>query len=104
MENRIGKWLIDVYNQIGEIDSYLATNTTFKDYQENRMLKRATERNLMIIGEAVNRIVTHQPDIEITHAGKSLASEILSCTTMKRFPMKWFGLSFNRICLISGLR
>ena len=68
METRIGKWLIDIYNQIGEIDGYLAQNSSFEDYQENGMLKRATERNLMIIGEAINRIISNQPDIGITNA------------------------------------
>lgn len=29
----------------------------FKDYQHNKMLKRAVERELEIIGEAMNRIL-----------------------------------------------
>jgi len=34
------------------------------------MLKRAIERNLEIIGEAANRILARNPDIEITNARK----------------------------------
>ena len=34
------------------------------------MLKRAIERNLEIIGEATNRILARNPDIEITNARK----------------------------------
>jgi len=34
------------------------------------MLKRAIERNLEIIGEATNRILARNPDIEITNMRK----------------------------------
>jgi uncharacterized protein with HEPN domain len=34
------------------------------------MLKRAIERNLEIIGEATNRILARNPEIEITNARK----------------------------------
>ena len=34
------------------------------------MLKRAIERNLEIIGEATNRILARNPDVEITNARK----------------------------------
>lgn len=36
--------------------------------QENIMFKRALERNVEIIGEAVNRILSTEPEIAITHA------------------------------------
>jgi len=35
---------------------------SFSEYQKNHLLKRAIERNLEIIGEAMNRIVTKDPD------------------------------------------
>jgi uncharacterized protein with HEPN domain len=34
------------------------------------MLKRAVERNLEIIGEATNRILAREPEIEISNARK----------------------------------
>ncbi len=59
MDERILKWLFDIKFSIEEIDSYFeTTEKTFLAYQKNRMLKRAVERNLEIIGEAVNRIIT----------------------------------------------
>lgn len=59
MDERILKWLFDVKFSIEEIDSYfLGAEKDFFKYRENLMLKRAVERNLEIIGEAVNRILT----------------------------------------------
>ena len=37
---------------------------------QNLMLKRAVERNLEIIGEATNRILARDPEIEISNARK----------------------------------
>jgi len=57
MDERILKWLFDVKMAIDEIDSYFVNDQKdFFKYRKNVMLKRAIERNLEIIGEAVNRI------------------------------------------------
>ena len=59
MDERILKWLYDVKLCTEEIDSFfIGQERNFSQYKENIMLKRAIERNLEIIGEAVNRIVT----------------------------------------------
>ena len=59
MDERINKWLIDIQSSILEIESFLAGGPgSFAEYQKNQILKRAVERNLEIIGEAMNRIVT----------------------------------------------
>nr|WP_081625030.1 HepT-like ribonuclease domain-containing protein [Rhodonellum ikkaensis] len=42
----------------------------FIDYQKNKMLKRAIERNLEIIGEAMNRIIKRDPKF-INHLPES---------------------------------
>lgn len=58
MDERILKWLYDVKFAIAEIDSYFeTTEKLFAEYKKNTMLKRAVERDLEIIGEAVNRII-----------------------------------------------
>lgn len=55
--------MFDIKIAIEEIDSYFEnTENTFTKYKENLMLKRAIERNLEIIGEAVNRIITRDPN------------------------------------------
>lgn len=58
MDNKILKWLYDIKLATDEIDSYFLKNEkNFLKYKESIMLKRAVERNLEIIGEAVNRII-----------------------------------------------
>ena len=58
MDERIEKQLYDIKFSIEEIESYFeAKDIKFSDYQKNSMLKRATERNLEIVGEAMNRIL-----------------------------------------------
>ncbi|WP_281227264.1 HepT-like ribonuclease domain-containing protein [Flavobacterium aquiphilum] len=51
--------LFDIKLSIDEIDSFFSNEEKdFSKYKNNLMLKRAVERNLEIIGEAVNRIIT----------------------------------------------
>lgn len=65
MDERILKWIFDIKSSIEEINSYFeTTEKTFLVYQKNQMLKRAIERNLEIIGEDVNRIITRDPSFE----------------------------------------
>jgi len=62
MDERINKWLIDICNAIDEIEAFKSNQTkTLVDYENNLILKRAVERNLEIIGEAMNRIITRDP-------------------------------------------
>lgn len=58
MDQRILKWLYDIKLSIEEIESFFENrDDNFFEYRKNIMLKRAVERNLEIIGEAVNRIL-----------------------------------------------
>ncbi|WP_460546456.1 HepT-like ribonuclease domain-containing protein, partial [Echinicola sediminis] len=71
MDERILKWLYDVKIAIDEIESYFEDREKdFLKYRENLMLKRAVERDLEIIGEAINRILKKDDSFEkiITNA------------------------------------
>jgi len=69
MDERILKWLYDIRDAISEIDDFfLDLPKDFDQYRSNNILKRAIERNLEIIGEAVNRILTKDPDFPIENA------------------------------------
>lgn len=58
MDERILKYLFDIKLAIDEIDTYfISEKRDFNLYRQNLMLKRAVERNLEIIGEAINRII-----------------------------------------------
>ncbi|TRW23332.1 DUF86 domain-containing protein [Flavobacterium zepuense] len=64
MDERILKWLFDISAAIDEIESYFENSEkNFFTYKQNTMLKRAVERDLEIIGEAVNRIITRDESL-----------------------------------------
>ena len=57
MDIEIKTWLYDILNAINEIDSFFADRPKdFIAYQHDIRTKRAVERNIEIIGEAMNRI------------------------------------------------
>lgn len=56
MDNKILAWLEDIERSITEIDEFLPTERNFMAYQKDLKTKKAIERNIEIIGEAVNRI------------------------------------------------
>jgi uncharacterized protein with HEPN domain len=69
MNEKILKYLYDIELSCSEIDSFIHQNASKKDdFLSNLMLKRAVERNLEIIGEAVRRITHLKPDFPITNA------------------------------------
>jgi len=71
MDEQIEKWLHDIKSAIEEIEDYFTVNEkTFQSFRNNTILKRAIERDLEIIGEAVNRILNKEPAIQISNARK----------------------------------
>ena len=71
MDERVEKWLYDIRFAIEEVDSFFNENgKTFEAFRQNTLLKRAIERNLEIIGEAVNRILSKDENIAIENAKK----------------------------------
>lgn len=71
MDNSIKTWLYDILNSINEIESYFVeTPKMFEMYQNDLRTKRAIERNIEIIGEAMNRILKENSGIEISNSRK----------------------------------
>lgn len=69
MDEKIKACLYDVLQSINEIESYFDQGTRkFDLYKKDIKTKRAVERNLEIIGEAVNRIIKINPMFELTNA------------------------------------
>jgi uncharacterized protein with HEPN domain len=69
MNPDIKTWLYDIHQSIKEIESYYADRPRiFAEYQNDIRTKRAIERNIEIIGEAVNRILKEDKDFEINNA------------------------------------
>ena len=70
MEKEIKVWLSDIKQAIDEINQFLPEQKIFQEFQRDLKGKRAIERNIEIIGEAVNRILNVNSDIEITNSRK----------------------------------
>lgn len=68
MNDEIRKNLQDILDSIAGIDQYIAEKRDFKEFERNRMMRKAIERELEIIGEATSRILKFQPNITITNA------------------------------------
>ena len=71
MDNEIQAWLFDINSAIFEIDGFFEDGKKiFENYRQDLKTKRAVERNLEIIGEAVKRILDKDSDIELSNARK----------------------------------
>ena len=71
MDNDIKTWLYDILSSINEIESYYQdAPKIFKIYQTDFRTKRAVERNIEIIGEAMSRILKNDITIEISNSRK----------------------------------
>ena len=71
MEDRIKKYLQDVLTAIEEVESFFDNKPKlFDDFYSDLLLRRAIERNVEIIGEAMNRILRIDESIAITNARK----------------------------------
>ncbi len=70
MEIKVRAWLDDILHSIEEIKEDLPDKKNFFEYQKNRTARRAIERNLEIIGEAMSRILKVDPNIKIKSSRK----------------------------------
>lgn len=100
MDERILKWLFDIHNAITEIESYFIDHPkNFEHYKSNTLLKRAIERDIEIIGEAINRIVKRDENFpikysrkivslgnQIIHAYDNISDEIIWAIVLKHIP------------------
>lgn len=70
MKLEIKKYLFDIKVAIESIFDYLGEERNFNEYLQNKLLRRAVEREIEIIGEAMNRILKIDPSIQIDNARK----------------------------------
>jgi uncharacterized protein with HEPN domain len=75
MDNDVRTWLFDILQAIKEIDGfYEATPKTFAHYRKDLKTKRAIERDIEIIGEAVNRILKKDKNFKLENAEKIIGT------------------------------
>ncbi len=68
MKREIQKYLFDIFTSIESVEDYIGDNKVFSEYQNNKLLRRAVERELEIIGEAVSKILKLESSIDIVNA------------------------------------
>lgn len=74
MNHRVLKYLYDINESIDSINDYLGENRDFLEYQKNKKLRRAIEREIEIIGEATNKILKLEPNFKIEYAKNIIAT------------------------------
>jgi uncharacterized protein with HEPN domain len=70
MEKEVQTWLEDIKQAIDEIEGFLPEKRDFLDFKKDLKTRKAIERNIEIIGEAINRILNVNPEIKIHNARK----------------------------------
>ncbi len=74
MSDEVKKWLQDILESIQSIDDYVGEVRRFEVYEKDKKLRRAVERELEIIGEAVNRIRKTDDSVQIEQAHQIVAT------------------------------
>jgi len=70
MQPEIKVWLKDIEISIIEIKEFLPSGSIFTDFKKDIKSRKAIERNIEIIGEAMKRILEIDPDIFISDSRK----------------------------------
>ena len=74
MKEEILVWLHDIHTEIVAVEDYFSsTGKSFAVFSSNRMLKKAVERSLEIVGEATRRVLHEDAEIPIRNARKIVA-------------------------------
>ena len=79
MKLEIKKCLFDINTSIDSIYEYLDGERNFFEYQRNKLLRRGIEREIEIIGEAMNRILR----IDSSFIIENSALQILFCSALR---------------------
>ena len=75
MDNEIKTLLFDILQSINEVESYFDDKPKrFDDYIKDIKTKRAVERDIEIIGEAVNRILKKDKNFKLENAQKIIGT------------------------------
>lgn len=62
------KYLLDVLNACEEVESFFEGKKIFANFQTDILRQRAVERNVEIMGEAINQLLKHDPTMVLNNA------------------------------------
>ena len=74
MNLEVKKWLYDILVSIQSVNEFIGDIRIFEKYESDKKTRRSVEREIMIIGEAVNRIKYSEPSIEIENSKQIIAT------------------------------
>lgn len=101
MDRKIRKYLADILASIIEIESFMAERPKeYATFCNDTLFRRGVERNMEIMGEAMNNVLKIDPNIAITssrkivdtrnfiiHASDSLKPDILWGIVINHIPL-----------------
>lgn len=101
MDRKLRKYLTDILNSISEIESFMEDRPRqFATFCNDTLFRRGVERNIEIMGEAMNQALKIDPTLNITaarkvvdtrnfviHAYDSLKPEILWGNVINHMPL-----------------
>ena len=100
MDIKIQAWLLDIIVSIDEIFEFLGDVNDFSAYKNDLKTKKAIERNLEIIGEAMYRILKVDPHFpldnahniigtrnRIVHAYDNISDELIWTIVVRDLPL-----------------
>ncbi len=70
MKEEAKTWLEDIDRSIDEIYLFMPEKRDFFEFKKDLKTRKAVERNIEIIGEAMSRVLKENPEIEITNSRK----------------------------------
>jgi uncharacterized protein with HEPN domain len=91
MDIKIQTYLLDIKVCIDEINSFLGESRDFRLYKNDIKTKKAIERNLEIIGEAMNRITKIDINFEIENSKNIIGTRNRIFTRTIIFQTRLFG-------------
>lgn len=74
MRPEVQKLFLDILESIEAIEEYLGDERDFHVFMDNRMMRRAVERELEIIGEATRKIDSITPNLPISDKSKIIGT------------------------------
>jgi len=100
MDVKVKVWLEDIANAIVEIELFLPSPRLYDRFRQDLKTRRAVERNVEIIGEAMKRIISDSPNINInskrkiidtrnriSHGYDSVSTEVMWSICIKHIPI-----------------
>ena len=73
MDRKLKKYLSDILSSILEIESFMEDRPKeYVTFSNDTLFRRGVERNIEIMGEAMNQVLKIEPNIPVTAARKNL--------------------------------